>query len=63
MGAAEALKYDYDVIDTPTETPTTDKIVRCFTDSELNDELANLLKDSLSGVRKANLESHGLGNP
>lgn len=60
MGAAEALKYDYDVIDTPTETPTTDKIVRCFTDSELNDELANLLKDSLSGVRKANLESHGL---
>ena len=60
MGAAEALNYDYDVIDTPTETPTTDKIVRCFTDSELNDELANLLKDSLSGVRKANLESHGL---
>lgn len=60
MGAAEALNYDYDVIDTPTETSTTDKIVRCFTDSELNDELANLLKDSLSGVRKANLESHGL---
>ena len=59
MGA-EALNYDYDVIDTPTETPTTDKIVRCFTDSELNDELANLLKDSLSGVRKANLEDHGL---
>lgn len=59
MGAAaEALNYDYEVIDTPTET--TDKIVRCFTDSELNDELANLLKDSLSGVRKANLESHGL---
>lgn len=59
MGAtAEALKYDYEVIDTP--EPTTDKIVRCFTDSELNDELANLLKDSLSGVRKANLESHGL---
>lgn len=56
MGAAEALNYDYDVIDTPTETPTTDKIVRCFTDSELNDELANLLK----GVRKANLEDHGL---
>ena len=53
---AEAL--DYDIIDTPTET--TDKIIRCFTDSELNDELANLLKDSLSGVRKANLESHGL---
>lgn len=53
---AEAL--DYDIIDTP--EPTTDKIVRCFTDSELNDELANLLKDSLSGVRKANLESHGL---
>lgn len=60
MGAAEALNYDYEVIDTPTETLTTDKIVRCFTDSELNDELANLLKDSLSGVRKANLESHGL---
>lgn len=60
MGAAEALNYDYDVIDTPTETSTTDKIVRCFTDSELNDELANLLKDSLSGVRNANLESHGL---
>lgn len=61
MGA-EALNYDYDydVIDTPTETPTTDKIVRCFTDSELNDELANLLKDSLAGVRKANFESHGL---
>lgn len=59
MGA-EALNYDYDVIDTPTETPTTDKIVRRFTDSELNDELANLLKDSLSGVRKANLEDHGL---
>lgn len=58
MGVAEAINYDYDVIDTPTET--TDKIVRCFTDSELNDELANLLKDSLSGVRKANLESHGL---
>ena len=59
MGAtAEALKYDYEVIDTP--EPTTDKIVRCFTDSELNDELANLLKDSLSGVRKANLEDHGL---
>ena len=58
MGAAEAINYDYEVIDTPTET--TDKIVRCFTDSELNDELANLLKDSLSGVRKANLESHGL---
>lgn len=56
MGA-EAL--DYDVIDTPSE-PTTDKIVRCFTDSELNDELANLLKDSLAGVRKANLEDHGL---
>lgn len=61
MGAAaEAINYDYDVIDTPTETPTTDKIVRCFTDSELNDELANLLKDSLAGVRKANLEDHGL---
>lgn len=58
MGAAEAINYDYDIIDTPTET--TDKIVRCFTDSELNDELANLLKDSLSGVRKANLEDHGL---
>ena len=58
MGAAEALNYDYDVIDTP--EPTTDKIVRCFTDSELNDELANLLKDSLAGVRKANLEDHGL---
>lgn len=59
MGAtAEAINYDYDVIDTP--EPTTDKIVRCFTDSELNDELANLLKDSLAGVRKANLESHGL---
>ena len=59
MGAtAEALSYDYDVIDTPTET--TDKIVRCFTDSELNDELANLLKDSLAGLRKANLEDHGL---
>ena len=59
MGAtAEALDYDYDIIDTPTET--TDKIVRCFTDSELNDELANLLKDSLAGVRKANLEDHGL---
>lgn len=53
---AEAL--DYDIIDTP--EPTTDKIVRCFTDSELNDELANLLKDSLAGVRKANLEDHGL---
>lgn len=53
---AEAL--DYDIIDTP--EPTTDKIIRCFTDSELNDELANLLKDSLSGVRKANLEDHGL---
>lgn len=60
MGAtAEALKYDYDVIDTPINN-TTDKIVRCYTDSELNDELANLLKDSLSGVRKANLEDHGL---
>ena len=58
MGAAEAINYDYDVIDTPSET--TDKIVRCFTDSELNDELANLLKDSLAGVRKANLEDHGL---
>lgn len=58
MGAAEALDYDYDIIDTPTET--TDKIVRCFTDSELNDELANLLRDSLTGVRKANLEDHGL---
>lgn len=58
MGAAEAINYDYDIIDTP--EPTTDKIVRCFTDSELNDELANLLKDSLSGIRKANLESHGL---
>ena len=23
--AAEALKYDYDVIDTPTETPTSDR--------------------------------------
>lgn len=57
MGA-EALNYDYDVIDTP--EPTTDKIVRCFTDSELNDELANLLKDSLTGIRKANLEDHGL---
>lgn len=55
---AEAL--DYDIIDTPTETLATDKIVRCFTDSELNDELANLLKDSLAGVRKANLEDHGL---
>ena len=31
MGA-EALNYDYDVIDTPTETSTTDKIVRCFTE-------------------------------
>ena len=59
MGAtAEAINCDYDVIDTP--EPTTDKIVRCFTDSELNDELANLLKDSLAGVRKANLEDHGL---
>ena len=58
MGAAEAINYDYDVIDTPSET--TDKIVRCFTVSELNDELANLLKDSLAGVRKANLEDHGL---
>ena len=59
MGAeTEALKYDYEVIDTP--EPTTDKIIRCFTDSELNDELANLLKDSLSGVRKASFESHGL---
>lgn len=58
MGAAEALDYDYDIIDTP--EPTTDKIVRCFTDSELNDELANLLKDSLTGIRKANLEDHGL---
>ena len=57
MGAtAEALNYD--VIDTP--EVNTDKIVRCFTDSELNDELANLLKDSLAGVRKANLEDHGL---
>lgn len=57
MGAtAEALNYD--VIDTP--EVNTDKIVRCYTDSELNDELANLLKDSLSGVRKANLEDHGL---
>ena len=61
MGAtAEALKYDYEVIDTPTPEPTTDKIVRCFTDSELNVELANLLKDSLTGIRKANLEDHGL---
>ena len=60
MGAtAEAINYDYDIIDTPTKT-TTDKIVRCFTDSELNDELANLLKDSLTGVRKASFESHGL---
>lgn len=58
MGVAEAINYDYDIIDTP--EPTTDKIVRCFTDSELNDELANLLKDSLSGIRKANLEDHGL---
>ncbi len=57
MGAtAEAI--DYEVIDTP--EPTTDKIVRCFTDSELNDELANLLKDSLSGIRKANFEDHGI---
>lgn len=60
MGVAEAINYDYDVIDTPTSEPTTDKIVRCFTDSELNDELANLLKDSLSGVRKASFESHDL---
>ena len=60
MGAAEALNYDYDIIDTPTPEPTTDKIVRCFTDSELNDELANLLKDSLTGIRKANLEDHGI---
>lgn len=58
MGAAEAINYDYDIIDTP--EPTTDKVVRCFTDSELNDELANLLKDSLTGIRKANLEDHGL---
>lgn len=57
MGVTEEA-LGYDIIDTP--EPTTDKIVRCFTDSELNDELANLLKDSLSGVRKANLESHGL---
>ena len=28
--------------------------------TSVNDELANLLKDSLSGVRKANLEDHGL---
>lgn len=57
MGAtAEALNYD--VIDTP--EVNTDKIVRCYTDSELNDELANLLKDSLTGIRKANLEDHGL---
>ena len=29
MGAAaEAINYDYDVIDTPTETSTTDKIVQ-----------------------------------
>ena len=55
MGVAEAINYDYDVIDTPTETSTTDKIVRCFTDSELNDELANLLKDSLTGVRKGTI--------
>ena len=34
---AEALNYDYDVIDTPSE-PTTDKIVRCFTDSELKEQ-------------------------
>lgn len=61
MGAAaEALNYDYDVIDTPTETPTTDKIVRCFTDSELNDELANLLKDSPCWCTQGNLEDHGL---
>lgn len=60
MGAAEAINYDFEVIDTPTSEPTTDKVVRCFTDSELNDELANLLKDSLSGIRKANFESHGL---
>ena len=56
VATAEALNYD--VIDTP--EVSTDKIVRCYTDSELNDELANLLKDSLAGVRKANLESQGL---
>ena len=64
MGAAtaEVLNYDYDdveIISTPKET-TSDKIVRCYTESELTDELANLLKDSLSGVRKANLEDQGL---
>ena len=62
MNTAEALNYDFDdveIVNTPKET-NTDKIVRCYTESELTDELANMLKDSISGVRKAELEVKGL---
>lgn len=62
MGAtAEALNYDYDyeVIDTP-KANGVDQTVRCYTDSELNTAFANLLKDSLSVLHKAELETEGL---
>ena len=56
---AEAINYDYEVIDTP-KVSTADQTVRCYTDSELNTVFANLLKDSLSGLHKAELETEGL---
>lgn len=59
MGAAEALNYDYDVIDTPISNGN-DQTVRCYTDSELNTAFANLLKDSLDGLHKTELEAEGL---
>lgn len=58
MGA-EALNYDFDVIDTPISNAN-DQTVRCYTDSELNTAFANLLKDSLTGLHKAELETEGL---
>ena len=58
MGA-EALNYDFDVIDTP-KASAADQTVRCYTDSELNTAFANLLKDSLAGLHKAELEAEGL---
>ena len=60
MGAtAEALNYDYEVIDTP-KANGVDQTVRCYTESELNTVFANLLKDSLAGLHKAELEAEGL---
>ena len=56
---AEAINYDYEVINTP-KVSTADQTVRCYTDSELNMAFANLLKDSLSGLHKAELETDGL---